>query len=119
MRWCRHGRTDLPDHRADWRLLHPSRALSMSRDKRSGSLWSLRCAINACFGAVAFIALCPALTDTSAVAQKQKPAGCDSLPDRKKFDTTPPINIGLLADELIYHRCTDYDADVAKTLAQA
>jgi acid phosphatase len=95
----------------------------MSRDKRSGSLWSLRCAINACLGAilgaVAFIALCPALTDTSAVAQQQKPAGCDPLPVRKKFDTTPPINIGLLTDELIYYRCTDYDTDVANTLAQA
>src|SRR5262245_33857871 len=95
----------------------------MSRDKRSGSLWSLRCAINACLGAilgaVAFIALCPALTDASAVAQQQKPAGCDPLPVRKKFDTTPPINIGLLTDELIYYRCTDYDTDVANTLAQA
>jgi hypothetical protein len=66
----------------------------------------------------AIVMVClPFLACTPAAAQK--PAGCDPLPERKTLDTTPPINIGLLADALIVYRCTDYDADVANTLAQA
>jgi hypothetical protein len=52
-------------------------------------------------------------------ASAQAPAGCQPLPAAQKLDTTAPINVGQLKAWLIHYRCTAYDVDVAKTLAEA
>jgi hypothetical protein len=44
---------------------------------------------------------------------------CRPPPEKVTVDTTPPINIGILANALIYYRCTDYDADVTAALGAA
>ncbi|MBV1697879.1 MAG: acid phosphatase [Hyphomicrobiales bacterium] len=46
-------------------------------------------------------------------------SGCRNPPARQELDTKWPINIGLLARQLIAYRCTDYMNDVAAAVAQA
>ena len=60
---------------------------------------------------VLFVVASPALA--------QVPAGCNPPPVERPLDTTPPINLSLLKQSLIYYRCTLYDADIAKVVAEA
>jgi HAD superfamily, subfamily IIIB (Acid phosphatase) len=46
-------------------------------------------------------------------------AGCQNPPAQQALDTQWPINIGLLARQLVVYRCTDYMKDVANTVAGA
>lgn len=54
-----------------------------------------------------------------AVAHAEDAAGCQRPPERHALDTQWPINIGLLAQQLIVYRCTDYMKDVAAAVDQA
>jgi hypothetical protein len=70
------------------------------------------------FGIAMITALCGPLTFDPAAAQ-DKPSGCEPPPVKAVLDTSPPINIGLLANTLIYYRCTAYDPEVQAVLEQA
>jgi hypothetical protein len=65
----------------------------------------------------ALIVLC--LMSVSHSARAQAPAGCDRLPDAQQLDTSVPINVGQLKDNLIRYRCLEYDREVASVLAKA
>ena len=69
--------------------------------------------------AAAIIATCCVPLAQAPAAAGDKPSGCQPPPGKITIDTTPPINIGLLARALVYCRCTDYDADVKATLDAA
>jgi predicted secreted acid phosphatase len=69
--------------------------------------------------AAAIIAACWVLLHVAPAAAEDRPAGCTPPPDAVTVDPTPPINIGILANALIYYRCTQYDADVTAALAAA
>ncbi|MGA8651110.1 MAG: HAD family acid phosphatase [Xanthobacteraceae bacterium] len=64
------------------------------------------------------MAFCASLAAGPAAAD-DKPAGCKITPEKVAVDTTPPINIGILANALIYYRCTDYDDQVKSVLNEA
>jgi hypothetical protein len=49
----------------------------------------------------------------------QTPAGCDPKPPPQQLGPSRPINLGELKLQLIYYRCTRYDADVARVLRRA
>jgi hypothetical protein len=66
----------------------------------------------------AFCALLVLFQFGPAVAD-DKPSGCAQPPEKVTVDTTPPINIGILANALTYYRCTEYDADVTAALNAA
>ncbi len=68
--------------------------------------------------AAAIVAFCASLAAGPAAAD-DKPAGCKITPEKVAVDTTPPINIGILANALIYYRCTDYDDQVKSVLNEA
>lgn len=69
-------------------------------------------------GLAAAIAL--AVLSAGAPAQAEDiAAGCQNPPPRQALDTQWPINIGLLARQLIVYRCTDYAKDVASAVAAA
>jgi hypothetical protein len=67
----------------------------------------------------AIIAACCVLFQAGPAAADDVPSGCKPPPEKVTVDTTPPINIGILANALIYYRCTDYDADVTAALGAA
>jgi hypothetical protein len=67
----------------------------------------------------AIIAACCVLFQAGPAAADDVPSGCKPPPEKVAVDTTPPINIGILANALIYYRCTDYDADVTAALGAA
>jgi predicted secreted acid phosphatase len=66
----------------------------------------------------AFCALLVLFQFGSAAAD-DKPSGCAQPPEKVTVDTTPPINIGILANALTYYRCTEYDAEVTAALNAA
>lgn len=45
--------------------------------------------------------------------------GCQNLPEKQTVDTKWPINIGVLAPQLILYRCTDYMKDFAAVIDEA
>jgi len=49
----------------------------------------------------------------------QTPDGCDPPPPRQAVDFSSAPNLDLIKRQLLYYRCTQYDADVAATLAEA
>jgi len=76
--------------------------------------------------ALAIIASCTLPVGAPAAAQ-DKPTGCNPMPEKVPLDVTAPINmdakapinVGVLADALIYYRCTDYDDQVKAVLNEA
>ncbi len=68
-------------------------------------------------GAAVALALCAAAA--TAPARADDGSGCQTAAKAQKLDTTWPINIQLLADQLIVYRCTDYIKDFANALAPA
>lgn len=40
-------------------------------------------------------------------------------PAPQAIDFSQPLNLDLIKNRLVYYRCTQYDADVAKSLAEA
>ena len=64
--------------------------------------------------AVATVLVCLALGLTPALAQA--PTGCPA-PRPEPLQT--PLNLTLVKRQLIYYRCTRYDADLAKVLHEA
>ena len=68
---------------------------------------------------VTVIAGCCLLFQVGTAAADDKPSGCKTPPEKVTVDTTPPINIGILANALVYYRCTEYDGDVTATLNAA
>jgi hypothetical protein len=68
-----------------------------------------------CGAALAIIASW-ALPASAPAAADDKPSGCRPMPEYVAVDTTPPINIGVLANALFYYRCTDYDDQVKTVL---
>lgn len=71
-----------------------------------------------CGAALAIIASW-ALPANAPAAADDKPSGCRPMPENVAVDTTPPINIGVLANALFYYRCTDYDDQVKTVLNEA
>ena len=71
-----------------------------------------------CGAALAIIASW-ALPANAPAAADEKPSGCRPMPENVAVDTTPPINIGVLANALFYYRCTDYDDQVKTVLNEA
>jgi hypothetical protein len=53
------------------------------------------------------------------IASSALPASAPAAADVVAVDTTPPINIGVLANALFYYRCTDYDDQVKTVLNEA
>ena len=51
-------------------------------------------------------------------ASAQIPEGCPA-PAPQAVDFSAPLNLDLIKDRLVYYRCTQYDADVTKVLAEA
>ncbi|MGD0332737.1 MAG: HAD family acid phosphatase [Xanthobacteraceae bacterium] len=51
-------------------------------------------------------------------AAAQMPEGCPA-PAPQAIDFSQPLNLDLIKNRLVYYRCTQYDTDVAKTLAEA
>lgn len=49
----------------------------------------------------------------AAAAQAEDVAGCQKPPTKRVVDTQWPINIGVLARQLVVYRCTDYIKDIA------
>jgi hypothetical protein len=64
--------------------------------------------------AAALFAICAA-----ASARAEDAAGCQNPPTRRVVDTHWPINIGVLARQLVLYRCTDYIRDMAAVLDRA
>lgn len=64
----------------------------------------------------AFLAFACAVAGPAAA---DMPSGCAAPPAAPDFEASGPINLGLLKRALIRYRCTDYDAEVAATLAAA
>lgn len=62
----------------------------------------------------ALLALCAVAT-----ARAEDVAGCQHPPARQPVDTHWPINIGVLARQLVAYRCSDYIKDMAAVLAGA
>ena len=69
--------------------------------------WSLVAAAVALFGLSA-----------AGPAWAQVPEGCPA-PAPQAIDFSQPLNLDLIKNRLVYYRCTQYDADVAKALAKA
>jgi acid phosphatase len=67
-------------------------------------------------GAFALV-LCGALT--AAPASAQAPDGCYPIPPAQPMDFSAPPNLDLIKGQLLYYRCTQYDADVAAVLKNA
>ena len=59
--------------------------------------------------------LCPAF----AHGHEQPPAGCSPLPAKPENPFLQPVNIDLIKRELLYYRCSRYDADVLAVLNDA
>jgi hypothetical protein len=51
-------------------------------------------------------------------AWAQVSEGCPA-PAPQAIDFSQPLNLDLIKNRLVYYRCTQYDADVAKSLAEA
>jgi hypothetical protein len=71
------------------------------------------------WGAALAIIASSALPASAPAAADDKPSGCRPMPENVAVDTTPPINIGVLANALFYYRCTDYDDQVKTVLNEA
>jgi hypothetical protein len=54
-----------------------------------------------------------------ASAYAEDAAGCQNPPAKQAVDTQWPINIGVLAPQLVLYRCTDYIKDMTAVLAGA
>lgn len=67
------------------------------------------------FAAAALFAIAAA----AASARAEDVAGCQNPPARHAVDTRWPINIGVLARQLVAYRCADYIKDMAAVLAGA
>jgi predicted secreted acid phosphatase len=55
----------------------------------------------------------------SQTAQPPAPAGCDPAPAPQPADFSSPPNLDLIKRQLVYYRCTQYDADIAAVLGEA
>jgi len=64
--------------------------------------------------AMAFVA-----TLAGAPLHAEDVSGCQKRPAQRALNTQWPINIGMLAEQLIVYRCTDYMNDVANAVAEA
>jgi hypothetical protein len=51
-------------------------------------------------------------------AWAQAPEGCPA-PAPQAIDFSQPLNLDFIKNRLVAYRCTQYDADVAKALAEA
>ena len=63
------------------------------------------------------LACCGVLTARSASAQT--PDGCNPAPAAQSIDYSAAPNLDLIKRQLIYYRCTQYDADIAAVLKDA
>ncbi len=52
-------------------------------------------------------------------ARTEDASGCQDPPAQRTLDAKWPINIGLLAQQLVAYRCSDYMKDVTAAVAQA
>jgi|SRR5262245_1025958 len=59
--------------------------------------------------------LCPAF----AYGHEQPPVGCSPMPARPENPFLQPLNIDLIKRELLYYRCSRYDADIPAVLNDA
>jgi predicted secreted acid phosphatase len=78
---------------------------------------ALRRGIHTVLDGVFAFALCGVLAAGSAVAQV--PDGCNPLPPAPPMDFLAPPNLDLVKRQLVYYRCTQYDADIAAVLRDA
>jgi acid phosphatase len=69
-----------------------------------------------CLSLAAAIAFFGLLANSQAWAQI--PAACPA-PAPEALDSSDPPNLDLIKSKLLYYRCTQYDSDVAKALAEA
>lgn len=72
--------------------------------------------IRKCVSLTAAIALCGLFATGPALAQS--PEGCPA-PVPESIDSSQPPNLDLIKSQILYYRCTKYDSDVAKALAEA
>jgi len=73
-------------------------------------------AIRKYLGLAAAVALFGVFAAGPAWAQVSE--GCPA-PAPQAIDFSQPLNLDLIKNRLVYYRCTQYDADVAKSLAEA
>ena len=59
------------------------------------------------------------LLAASVAGRADEAPGCQNLPTKQTVDTKWPINIGVLAPQLIRYRCTDYMTDFAAVTDEA
>lgn len=52
-------------------------------------------------------------------ASAQAPDGCNPPPSAQPMDFSAPPNLDLIKRQLVYYRCTQYDADIAAVLHEA
>lgn len=76
--------------------------------------WCRSVAIFMRLAVAALFAICLA-----APLRAEEVAGCQDPPAKRVVDTHWPINIGVLADQLVVYRCTDYINDIAAGLEEA
>ena len=76
-----------------------------------------QCGIRTILAGVFALVLCGLLT--GAAASAQTPDGCNPVPPAQPTDFSAPLNLDLIKRQLIYYRCTQYDADVAAVLKDA
>lgn len=60
-----------------------------------------------------------ALPASAPAAADDQPSGCKPAPENVTLDTSSPINIGVLANALVYYRCAAYDDQVKAVLNEA
>jgi acid phosphatase len=68
---------------------------------------------------LAALAACACPAADPARAQAQAPEGCYPIPSAVTLSYSQPLNIDLIKKQLVYYRCSQYDADVAAVLADA
>jgi acid phosphatase len=71
------------------------------------------------FRILAGLAACACLVVQPARAQAQAPDGCYPISGAVLLNYSQPLNIDFIKKQLIYYRCSQYDADVAAVLADA
>ncbi|HEY2137131.1 MAG TPA: HAD family acid phosphatase [Xanthobacteraceae bacterium] len=67
----------------------------------------------------AIFAVALLLPATLGHARAEVPAGCEPPPKPQKLEATRPLNLGQLKLQLLYYRCTRYDAELAGVLQAA
>jgi HAD superfamily, subfamily IIIB (Acid phosphatase) len=93
-----------------------AKAVSNRKSSRT-STWVKRSLVPMLFGVAVAIATFGGPSGLTLANAEDAASGCQNPPRPQKLEW--PVNIGLLPDQLIVYRCTDYLNDIAGTLAKA